>query len=164
MSTNKPMEELMERMTRLEQIIGDLHESVCRKAEPDNQKHNELVAIYTEEVAKQRHEESIIKSFDFEKVRDIMLATDWRWSGDKGAYVPTISELKTSAREQLARVAKNGGWVSSGGFSAMCRNFEEDGKNYFQMSLFFGIDSMCDYDEDRDDVEELGNWVEFVRD
>jgi len=162
MSNEKPMEELMDRMTRLEQIIGDLHESVCGKQEVESRAKKELLAIHTEKTAKRRHKESIVNGFDFERVRDIMLATEWRWGGDEGAHVPTIAELRKSAREQLASVAKNGGWISSGGFTAMCRDFEEDGKHYFQMSLFFGIDSMCDYDEDRDDVEELGNWVEFI--
>ena len=64
----------------------------------------------------------IIKNFDFEKVRKVMVALEWQWHGNDES--PTVGELMLSAQKHLTYVCdKEDDWtVSSGGFEASKRN------------------------------------------
>lgn len=60
----------------------------------------------------------LLKEFDFGKVRQVMLALDWKWYHIKPAIVPTVSEMKTMVSNLFNSII-NEGWVtaSSGGFT-----------------------------------------------
>ena len=62
--------------------------------------------------------EKIIKCFDFAKVHRCMTLMDWTWAPDW--RVPSITEMKTSARELLREVSgmPAGSMVLMGGFNA----------------------------------------------
>lgn len=94
-------------------------------------------------ISLQEQIDQIMDEFDFLRVREIMEATDWTWSGQGDEYIPEESELRTVARRHLKAVAfdKDIEVSSSGGFTAE----QNDGV----LSLFFGVDSfgILDFDE-----------------
>jgi hypothetical protein len=77
--------------------------------------------------------EDILDEFNFEKVHKAMEALDWTWH-DSG--VPTIAELRRSARRLLNKVAEHDGDIemSGGGFQVQ--------KEYGDIGLFFYIDNV----------------------
>lgn len=68
--------------------------------------------------------EKILREFDWDRVRQVMLALDWKWS----AYsllafepaTPTVEQLKKAARDKLTYVAQpeSTGYCASGGLVA----------------------------------------------
>lgn len=69
--------------------------------------------------------EQVLTEFNFEKVRKVMLALDWRWVTSKENGVPSVYEIIRSAREYCVEAVngteKNGGIlysVASGGLRA----------------------------------------------
>ncbi len=64
----------------------------------------------------------IIKNFDFEKVRKVMVALDWAWRFDDRS--PLVGELVITAQRLLTEVVeKEEDWgISTGGFLATKRN------------------------------------------
>lgn len=50
--------------------------------------------------------EPVIKEFDFKRVRQAMVALDWKWALLDGFHVPTIENLQQKARYLLEEVAK----------------------------------------------------------
>jgi hypothetical protein len=63
----------------------------------------------------------IMRSFDFEKVLQHMITTDWQWYSPDGMRVPDIEDLRVQARSLLTRAI----WeespvtnVGTGGFMA----------------------------------------------
>jgi hypothetical protein len=74
-----------------------------------------------EEVQKQ-----IVAEFDFERVKTVMTAIDWKWSFPSGDFrVPTEDEMKSFALRLVrdvivgAKKTKQRFGLSSGGFSAI---------------------------------------------
>lgn len=63
----------------------------------------------------------VISGFDFEKVRVHMKETGWRWASAPQMGVPTVTNLKDTARYLLTQVVKSKDakvkW-SRGGFTA----------------------------------------------
>jgi hypothetical protein len=74
----------------------------------------------------------IMKHFDFDKVYQYMVDTDWKWYRDiEGeGTIPTLRQLRKRAKYLLTVVSEKGGCTQSGGFSArnitgsLCLSFE----------------------------------------
>ena len=62
-----------------------------------------------------RQIEYILDNFDFEAVKETMVALDWKW-GSPG-HIPSFNELRRTAKEQLQCAARSG-YVATGGFEA----------------------------------------------
>lgn len=64
--------------------------------------------------------ENVMDNFDFEKVHDVMVEMDWRWIpiGSGELKVPTVFQLKNSARRYLRRAFDGCHTVGSGGLEA----------------------------------------------
>jgi len=86
--------------------------------------------------------DEIMDTFDFVKVHEIMDALKWTYSDAEG--IPDESTLRTTARKHLKEVAKNGGYSSSGGFTASLREGEDDGKPWISLHLYFGEEISLD--------------------
>ena len=91
---------------------------------------------------KQEMIDEIMDWFEFEKVHKVMEALDWTWA-TVGAIVPTIQDLRRSAREQLHwaydGLEKHGGdnyFTGSGGFFASAHKLP-NGK--VSLSLKFAV-------------------------
>lgn len=84
----------------------------------------------------------IMKHMNFEQIRRMMEASDWRWAQTEGLLVPTVSQLEEtalmllySAYEESSKEGEK--WsVSTGGFTATC---EVEEGNDCVLSLNFGI-------------------------
>lgn len=63
--------------------------------------------------------ELIMQSFDFHKVHKVMWLLGWEWAltGGREPRVPTVDDLRETARDLLERV-KPGHRLSRGGFEA----------------------------------------------
>lgn len=62
--------------------------------------------------------DEILDQFDFEKVKEVMDALDWKWAIGTESHVPDIPELRKQSREMLwdlirskSRIIKTGGLV-----------------------------------------------------
>jgi len=81
--------------------------------------------------------DEIMDWFEFEKVHEAMVATQWKWyDGDNEFGVPTLQQLKKKARSLLRTVAeaKEPDYISAtGGFYARKETFE--GKPYLRLSF-----------------------------
>ena len=77
-----------------------------------NTKESDLSEV---EVAKIK---SIMASFDFDKVHDIMNYLDWKWAMTKYG-VPTVEELKNEAHRILVDACYEKTNISTGGFRAV---------------------------------------------
>jgi hypothetical protein len=64
--------------------------------------------------------ENVMDHFDFEKVHDVMVQIDWCWinAGNGELKVPTVLQLKQSARRYLRRAFDGCCTVGSGGLEA----------------------------------------------
>jgi len=61
----------------------------------------------------------IMSNFDFEVVNKVMVFLDWKWGWGFEGRIPTIEELKETARRLLMDVCEPGvSHISTGGFSA----------------------------------------------
>lgn len=64
---------------------------------------------------------AIMERFNFEEVLEHMEATDWRWHTDGDMKIPTIDELKSTARSLLSKAIwneKHVSMIATGGFVA----------------------------------------------
>ena len=66
--------------------------------------------------------ELVMEQFDFEKVAAIMTLLDWKWSPLK--RVPTVDDLRETAKRLLEGASENGGSSSTGGLCAYCGDDE----------------------------------------
>lgn len=76
----------------------------------------------------------IMDHYDFDRIREVMLATDWTWciveNNEYYYAVPTVKKIKECARELLECVAKdiqNGmssSFHSTGGFEAEYHSYD----------------------------------------
>lgn len=63
--------------------------------------------------------DNIMENFNFTRVHETMVRLDWKWSTDKGLQVPSISDLKVTARRVLTGVdGISSFYLSTGGFVA----------------------------------------------
>lgn len=65
--------------------------------------------------------DEIMDNFDFQKVRIVMIALDWRWRDE---VVPDLPELRRAARKLLKHCVKEVKNMGTGGFGAIidCEN------------------------------------------
>jgi len=88
--------------------------------------------------------EKIMDEFDFDSVRDLMVASKWKWSTGEGdeKEVPNGNEIRKSAWRMLKQtVNEDHAIMSSGGFAVMKLNDT--------LYLFFGVDStLIEFAED----------------
>lgn len=89
-------------------------------------------------MARKKHDmiNEVLAHFDFEKVRTVMDALNWKWFDT--ADIPTIAELKESAEQRMESAIKQVldpnnkehrdiGWISaSGGFKATAWKTKKD--------------------------------------
>ena len=89
--------------------------------------------------------DAMLDAFDWEGVKRVMDALDWKYGGGKEAHRPTFAELRRTAQDLLvisARAKELPCSVQGGGFLVTCFT---PGKFH----LYFTTDSICD-----EDVEE----------
>ena len=61
--------------------------------------------------------DEILDQFDFEKVKEVMDALDWKWAMGPEPHVPDIPELRKKARKLLwDLVRSNSVMIKTGGF------------------------------------------------
>lgn len=59
----------------------------------------------------------ILKNFDFEKVHEVMNHLNWVWYNENERKVPTVKELKKTAKELIKEIKKlDVDVISTGGF------------------------------------------------
>ena len=81
----------------------------------------------------------ILEDFDFERVRKVMKALDWKYDREKG--IPTIKQLKSVARAALKNVSEERPIVSMGGFEAEMVSEKDTGTGFGSvLELRFIID------------------------
>ena len=51
----------------------------------------------------QSQSDEIMRSFNFEKVHEHMVATDWKWFNGRDTEVPDMEDLRVTARSLLSR-------------------------------------------------------------
>ena len=84
--------------------------------------------------------DDIMDNFNFEKVHKVMKFLNWTWWNleTMKEYVPTIQDIRSSARDRLKTVLlEKCGYCESGGFVA--RKYDDD-----TISLEFKIESWGD--------------------
>ena len=85
----------------------------------------------------------VLDSFDFDRVHDVMFHLNWKWADSEG--VPTVQELRKTARTYLVDVAKEA-WknkseyiTGTGGFRYEAKYYEQD--DFLWVRLAFEVDS-----------------------
>lgn len=74
--------------------------------------------------------EEVLKNFDFEKVRKVMVFLDWKWHGEGEPEIPSIYRMIERSRELLTNACKHKhGLAATGGFVAR----HDDG--FFELSF-----------------------------
>ena len=59
----------------------------------------------------------ILKNFDFEKVHEVMNHLNWVWYNNEEYKVPSVKELKRTAKELIKQIKKaDVDCISTGGF------------------------------------------------
>ena len=48
--------------------------------------------------------ELIMENFDFKKIHQYMLSSNWNWANEDGFHVPTIEQIKSNAQYLLQKV------------------------------------------------------------
>lgn len=69
------------------------------------------------EMAKRIMIEEILNGFDFDKVKVVMAALDWKWGANMEAHAPTYNELRETAK-MLLEDSYLMGHSAAGGFEA----------------------------------------------
>lgn len=86
--------------------------------------------------------DDVMDQFDFKEVRHAMVALDWTWWHTKNG-VPTLKELKNSARKHLEfALTKGTGYSFSGGLEATYF----DGVLSLKFILAYADSPTCDSD------------------
>jgi hypothetical protein len=87
--------------------------------------------------------ETLLGRFDFEKIHDAMIATNWVWTHDHGPQrVPTIDALKETARELAESCLRDGHGHSTGGFSVYKFNDGDYGGQVIELAFTMGCSSV----------------------
>lgn len=66
----------------------------------------------------EEHWKEILEWFDFEKVHRTMVALNWTWSTMSGSEIPSIEEIKRTARSLCSDSYENKTNIASGGLWA----------------------------------------------
>lgn len=96
----------------------------------------------TKQEAIQQQIDEIMDTFEFDDVHKIMEATGWTWGSGEG-FLPDIYKLRKEARQRMIDAARHG-FSSTGGFTAILREDEEDGKPWVRIDLYFGLSTIND--------------------
>ena len=82
--------------------------------------------------------DDIMDNFDFEKVHKVMTFLNWKWAMLDGYAIPSISDIRSRARDRLKTVLlEKYGYCESGGLVA--RKYDDG-----TISLEFKIESWGD--------------------
>mgnify|MGYP000430049192 CR=1 FL=1 len=102
-----------------------------------------VMADYTKQI------EYILNNFDFDKVLKTMTFLDWKWHSVDLPSVPSIIQMKETARCLLSDLSnhddKDTWMIGTGGFTAI--------KAYGHLNLFFNVAEMS-WDQDLNDENE----------
>jgi hypothetical protein len=91
--------------------------------------------------------EKIMDEFDFDRVRELMVASKWKWATgeDDEKVVPNGNEIRREAWRMLKQtVNENQAMINSGGFTVIKLNDT--------LYLFFGVDSTSIEFADNDNI------------
>ena len=86
--------------------------------------------------------DGIMDTFDFRRVRKMMLAVGWTWANSPNG-TPEEWELRARARELLNECAVRG-LVSTGGFTARYVDGEDEEGPWLRLTLQWGVSSLED--------------------
>ena len=105
-----------------------------RNLQADNRKEQQM----TKSEVMNKQIDEIMDWFDFDKVHKVMTLLNWEWSKTNG--VPAVGDMRAAVRGHLKEAAKQG-FCSTGGFSALRIDGNEDGKDWVKMKLSFEVAS-----------------------
>lgn len=75
-----------------------------------------VIIVFKREVYMKKTKK-ILKNFDFEKVHEVMNHLNWVWYNEDERKVPTVKELKKTAKELIKEIKKlDVDVISTGGF------------------------------------------------
>lgn len=104
------------------------------------------------EIAKEKIINDIMSEFDFEKVLSVMTALNWRWAYSMSPTgVPTLYEIKETARNLLNEAYDGKTNIATGGFCAEYNEYEfdesndEESNDEAMLRLRFEVDSVESY-------------------
>jgi hypothetical protein len=98
----------------------------------------------TKQEAIQEQIDDIMDTFDFERVHDWMVHSNWKWANMDGeSRVPEIYEIRKEARERLKQAVKTG-FSCCGGFTASKQEDKDENGPWLRLSLSFGIQTYTD--------------------
>lgn len=84
--------------------------------------------------------ETLLERFDFQKVHDYMLLTNWTWVNTYGQSVPTVDELRSTAIRLLRCVADDEKEYSSTGTGGLVAH-----KFPWGLDIHFSIERRSSY-------------------
>lgn len=87
----------------------------------------------------------ILSKFDFEKVRKMMEAVDWKWGGphmNGNLAVPTVEAMESLATSLMLEAIRQEANVSSGGFEAY---WIKNGEGGYSGNGCVGLRFVADY-------------------
>lgn len=84
--------------------------------------------------------QTLLERFDFQKVRDYMILTNWTWVNPYGQSVPTVDELRSTAIRLLRCVADDEKEYSSTGTGGLVAH-----KFPWGLDLHFAIERRSTY-------------------
>ena len=84
--------------------------------------------------------QTLLERFDFQKVRDYMILTNWTWVNSYGQSVPTVDELRSTAIRLLRCVADDEKEYSSTGTGGLVAH-----KFPWGLDLHFAIERRSTY-------------------
>ena len=99
----------------------------------------------TKQEAIQQQIDDIMDTFDFEKVHAWMEHDEWGWSSYDSSVtaVPSVFEIRRSARDLLKQAASSG-FYSTGGFTATRYEGTDESGPWIKLDLAFGYSTIND--------------------
>lgn len=90
----------------------------------------------------------VISNFNFEKVRKMMEAVDWKWGGpymNGELAVPTVEAMESVAMSLILEAHRTEGNVSTGGLEAYWIREGESGSRGYKGEGCIGLRFIADY-------------------
>jgi len=84
--------------------------------------------------------QTILERFNFQKVRDYMVLTNWTWVNQHGQSVPSVEELEATAKRLLRVVASDEKEYSSTGTGGLVAH-----KFPWGLDLHFALERRSSY-------------------
>jgi hypothetical protein len=84
--------------------------------------------------------QTILERFDFQKVRDYMILTNWTWVNQHGQSVPSVDEIRSTASRLLRAVASDENEYSSTGTGGLVAH-----KFPWGLDLHFALERRSSY-------------------